>query len=170
MASSQMAGNYIPGIAIAPAAAGTSTLNGNTIDMEGCRGAMFCVELGVVTTGQTGSMNIQTGNASNGSDMADVAPSYGRDNPSGSASPMLAASYTFNATGGDSGLIVCLEIHKPLNRYARIVLKRGGANLVVAGGVVIKDLARLNPMPDAGLAGTQALPADLAFIGVSIGK
>lgn len=109
--------------AIAPAAAGATTLNGVTIDTQGAESIGFAVILGDGVITGTVQAKVQEGAASDASDMADVSGCAG-------------AVVTSDGTNTDNKLLI-LEAVKVTKRYARVVLVRAVANHVVEGGVAL---------------------------------
>lgn len=96
------------------AAAGTSAVNGSTIDMQGFDGVVFVAAVGTLTATQTTSLKAQEGDTT--SPTAD-----------------LAGTGSGNLADGDSNKCIVLDIYRPLKRYIRAVLVRGVANAVVDG-------------------------------------
>lgn len=85
--------------------AGTA-VNGATLDMAGFDGViLFCT---IATANAGNFLKAQQGEASNGSDMADLAGS--------------------KVVADANGSIVAIDINRPKERYVRGVVIRGGAN------------------------------------------
>lgn len=103
---------------LAPVAAGTTTpQNGSVVDANGATAIRHTVSLGTLTATQTTVVKAQSGDASDGSDMADI----------------TGASYTVLDT--DSNKMVQIEIFKPTKRYHRLVVTRGVANAAIELGI-----------------------------------
>lgn len=96
------------------AAAGTSAVNGSTIDMQGFDGVIFVAAVGTLTASQVTSLKAQEGDTA--SPTADLAGSL--------VGPLADA---------DSNKLLVLDIYRPLKRYMRAVLNRATANAVVDG-------------------------------------
>lgn len=112
-------------------AAGTGdTQNGDVIDTAHYESILFAVYFGVITATAVTTIKVQEGNASDGSDMADIANS----------------SVSVPDTG-DSKLWLSYEIHRPTKRYLRVTVTRATANAVINGAFVM--LARGGFLPPA---------------------
>lgn len=108
---------------IAPTAAGTTDINGVTIDSQGAESVTFCLILGDGTDTGTVKLKAQSGLLSDASDMADIT----------GAETAVATS-----TGANTdNKILLLEIVKPTKRYVRMVADRGVANHVLEGGTAM---------------------------------
>ena len=108
--------------AITPAegVAGTSDLNGATLDMRGAEGVLIIVTLGVITGSAVTSIKAQSGAASNMSDAADL----------------LGTGQTI--ADDDDSKTFYIDIHKPVERYVRLVVDRGTQNAVVSSANYIQ--------------------------------
>jgi hypothetical protein len=110
-------GNVLPNSTVTPTmnavAAGVTTQTGTHIDHDGARSIVHRLITGTATAGQTGTVVVQQGDLADDSDMADV------------------AGLTYALVDADSDTVVSLELTKPSKRYSRIVVRRGGANLVI---------------------------------------
>jgi len=100
------------------AAAGTTTITTDVIDMAGFDGCTFLAALGDVTDTSALELVAQHGDASDGSDMADV--------------ETATVSHTADATDADN-MLLAVEVMRPQKRYVRAKLVRGTANAVVDG-------------------------------------
>jgi hypothetical protein len=98
-------------------AVGTSAVNGTVLDMSGFEGVVFVLEAGTITDG-TFAVKAQDGADSGLSDAADLANSS------------VAEAIT------DDNKCVILDIYKPLKRYIRPVVVRGGSTGGVIDGVL----------------------------------
>lgn len=110
------------------AAAGTSAVNGTVIDMLGYESIAFVAAFGTLTATQVTGIKVQHGDASDGSDMADLA---------GSASGNLADT--------DGNKLLLGEIYRPRKRYVRCVVTRGTANAVLDGVIALLYRAETTP-------------------------
>ncbi len=129
--------------AIAPVtngAAGTAQ-NGNTIDTSGFESILFVVALGASGSGFTGAtIQLQYGNASNGSDMANVPV------PSVTETGQTAQASVVNVPAGGASLgYLSVELFRPTKRYARIVVTPAGGTLTINGGFVLMSRGALQP-------------------------
>ena len=108
--------------AITPAegVAGTSDLNGATLDMSGAEGVLIIVTMGVITGSAVTSIKAQSGAASNMSDAADL----------------LGTGQTI--ADDDDSKTFYIDIHKPVERYVRLVVDRGTQNAVVSSANYIQ--------------------------------
>ncbi len=115
------------GIAMAPQAAGTGNVNGNTIDTRGATNANFTLHVGTVVSGAAASWKIQQGDASDGSDMVDID----------------GAVQTIQDTDDDK--LFEIEIAKLRKRYVRCVVLRATQNVTINGCVVRQTGLRTFP-------------------------
>lgn len=118
--------------AAATTAAGTSEVDGATIDMEGYEGVLFIAKFGTAASGNT--LQAQQGAASNLSDAADLEGTL--------------------VTVGASDELVYLDLVRPQERYVRIQAQRGTSS-TLDWVVAIKYGARKLPV-DNDTAGTIA--------------
>jgi len=100
-------------------AAGVTTVNGSTIDMQDFDGCRFLVAIGAVVAGSVSSVKLQDGNASNLSDAADVAGS----------------GQNITAGGTDDNSVIIIDIFRPVKRYLRVVVLRATQNLTIDGAI-----------------------------------
>jgi len=133
-------------IAVEPAAAGQTAVNGKTIDAAGFESVAFLVSFGAITAGAVTGIKIQAGDESDGSDMADIAGS--------------AVSVPDSASNKG---VWSAEIHRPTKRFLRAVVTRGTANAVVNGGFALLGRAGVQP-PDAGANMVDAVPPVLVSV------
>jgi hypothetical protein len=127
-------------------AVGTASVNGNILDMEGFEGVEFILQAGAITDGNL-SIKTQDGAAANLSDAADMAGTL----------------VTLQNT--DDNKAAVLDIVRPVKRYIRPVVVRGGATGAVIDSVIaIQYAARNKPVAnDAATVGnteTWVSPAD----------
>lgn len=108
-------------IGAAPAAAGTTTINGNIFDTQSleCQGIAAEAHLGAITSTGAAKLKWQHGDLSDGTDMTDV---------EGSGSDA-------NDTQGSK--LLGTQIHRPTKRYMRPVLVRSTANVVLNSIIVL---------------------------------
>jgi hypothetical protein len=125
--------------AVTPTAgvAGTTTINGSTLDMAGFNNLQVHIRMGTITAGAATSLKLQHGDASNLSDAADVAGS----------------NQTILDTDDDS--IFVMDVDLPTKRYVRVVVLRATQNAVVASGVYHQYRAQTVPITQP--AGTTVL-------------
>ena len=132
--------------AITPTAggAGTSTINGTTLDMQDSEGVLIVVRMGTITTGAVTSIKVQQGDASNLSDAADLA----------------GTGQTIADTDDDK--IFYIDLYKPLKRYVRVVVSRATQDAVVASAEYIQYKSRKMPVTHgSGVSGeTHISPAE----------
>ncbi len=103
-------------------AAGQTTLT-YTVDMAGFRGCAFLVLLGAITSTGTPSAKLGAGDASNGSDAADI------------------ASTTVTAADDDDNQLIIVEALDSLpsaKRYLTVTIARPTANTVIDGVVAMQ--------------------------------
>jgi ribosomal protein S28E/S33 len=116
------------------ATAGTTDVATGVIDRTGAERARATAILGDVTTGSVLTLKAQKGNASDGTDMADITGA--------------SVSYTAGATDAD-GKILSLDVVKPVGaKYLKFILQRGTANAVVAA--ILVDLYDFRNTPPGG--------------------
>lgn len=117
------------------AVAGTTAVNGSTLDMSGFNELIAEALLGALTATQVTKLKLQVGNAANGSDMADV-----------------VGATTLAAADADSNKLLILDCG-PTSfigfRYARVVLVRGTANAVLVSLVTRRYKAKNVPQVQA---------------------
>ena len=112
---------------LAATAAGSTNVNGTTIDSEGATSIVHKLGVGTLTATQVTSLQAQSGDASDGSDMADI----------------TGASVTF--ADADSGKVALVEVFKPTKRYHRLQAKRATANAVLDFGLTELYFNRTGP-------------------------
>ncbi len=130
-------------VAFTPQAAGSSTLTSGVIDMDGHVSAVIETLIGSLTAGQTkGTIQINGGNASNGSDQAALA----------------GALITIN--DADTGKLEVIEVYKPpAIRYIEIVITRNTQACAVSSCVVTLHGTRKAPDSDDPATVAQTLLA-----------
>lgn len=113
--------------------AGTSAVNGAIFDMSRYEGIVFIAKFGTAATDNT--IKAQQGADSGLSDAADLAGS--------------------SVAVGASDEIVCLEIHKPIERYVRMVAVRGTSTTLDWAVAIPYDHRGKSPVSNS-VAGTIA--------------
>lgn len=127
-------------------AAGTSNQTSSIIDMAGFAGVRAVALLGTLTATQVTSLKAQVGNASDGSDMAD-----------------LSGAVTANMADADSNKLLILDVLKPSGyRYIQFVIQRATANAVI-DGLLIDQYGTSNVPVTQGSTVSQTK----TFVGVS---
>lgn len=109
-------------------AAGTTDINGATLDMSGFDGVLMVVTMGAITGSAVTSIKAQQGAASDLSDAADLA----------------GTGQTIADTDDED--IFYIDLYRPLERYVRVVVDRGTANAVVASAVYYQYKAAKTPV------------------------
>jgi hypothetical protein len=101
-------------------AAGTTDINGTTLDMAGYEGVMMITYFGAITGSAVTSVKAQQGAASNLSDAADL------------------TGTGITVADDDDEQIFIIDLYRPTDRYVRLVVDRGTQNAVVAGAVYVQ--------------------------------
>ena len=117
---------------VAPAAgvAGTTDINGATLDMSGFDEVNMLVGFGVITAAAVTSIKAQQGQQSDGSDMADL------------------AGTAITVADTDDEKVKKIRLIRPQERYVRVVVDRGTQNAVVALALYEQLGARKQPVTD----------------------
>ena len=127
-------------------AAGTTDINGTTLDMANYEGVLMVVRMGAITENAVTSIKAQQGAASNLSDAADL------------------EGTSITIADNDDEQIFIIDLCKPTERYVRLVVDRGTANAVVASAEYIqygpKKLPIDNNVADAVTCETHVSPAE----------
>lgn len=111
-------------------AAGVSDVNTGIVDTRGFESVTFVVIVGTIATSGTVDVKLQQGQASNGSDMADLAGT---------------ASTQFVDTSDDKTAIISAV--RPQERYLRARIVRGDAgNSTILGVIVILSNPTMSPV------------------------
>lgn len=108
-------------IASGDRAAGTTDINGATLDMTGFFGVTGIVEFGTLASGAVTSIKWQQGDESSGSDMSDLENT----------------EQTVAAT--DDNEIFLSELYRPTKRYVRLVVDRGSSNATIATALYVQS-------------------------------
>lgn len=113
-------------------AAGTTDINGVTLDMQGYDGVLMIFTMGAITGGAVTSIKAQQGAASNLSDAADLA----------------GTGQTIADT--DDEKVFYIDLYRPAKRYVRGVVDRGTQNAVVASATYIQYKGKKCPVAAHG--------------------
>lgn len=116
-----------PAITPTAGAAGTSDINGATLDMSGYEGVLMIVTFGAITASAVTSIKAQQGAASDLSDAADLA----------------GTAQTIADTDDDK--VFYIDLYRPRERYVRLVVDRGTQNAVVASAEYVQYGAKKAP-------------------------
>lgn len=101
-------------------AAGTSDINGTTLDMQGFDGVMVIVRMGTITANAVTSIKMQQDTDSGAGTMADL------------------EGTSITVADNDDDQIFVIDLYKPRERYVRVVVDRGTQNAVVASAEYIQ--------------------------------
>jgi hypothetical protein len=134
------------GITVTAGAAGTSAINGATLDMAGWEGVLIIVTFGAIVTGAATSIKAQQGQASGMGDAADL----------------LGSSQTIADTDDDKTFYI--DIKSPRERYVRAVVSRATQNATVGSITYIQYGGRTAPVAAHGTS-----VSGEAFVGVAEG-
>ena len=117
-------------IAITSAAgvAGTSDLNGATLDMQGFEGVLMIVTFGVITGSAVTTIKAQQDSAAG----------------MGTAADLLGTEQTVADTDDEKTFYI--DLYKPEERYVRLVVPRATQNAVVASATYIQYGAKKAPV------------------------
>lgn len=117
--------------ALGAVAAGATVQTTSIIDMQDFNSCVFDVLVGTLTAGQTlGTLQVQGGNAANGSDMANLVAAV-LTVPDAAASKML-----------------CLEVFRANYRYLQLVFTRSTQSAQIGGIVATQYHLHRSPQPD----------------------
>lgn len=109
-------------------AAGTTDINGTTLDMSGYEGVLMIAYMGAITSGAVTNVHAEQGAESDLSDAADL------------------AGTGITVAADDDEQIFIIDLYRPTDRYVRLVCDRGTQNAVVAGAVYVQYNARKPPV------------------------
>jgi hypothetical protein len=126
------------------AAAGTTDLDGDVLDMDGFDGVAFVAALGDVTTGSVLELQV-FGNTANST-----------SSPTPVELTVDNATFTAGASDADSKLLV-VDVVRPAYRYVFPRIKRGTANAVVDGVIAIQYRAKSLPVTQGSTVLASAL-------------
>lgn len=116
----------VTAITTAAGAAGTSDLNGASLDMANFEGVLATVAFGPIVSGAATSVKAQQ--SADGSTWADLA-----------GTSQTVADDADNTT-------VYLSLHKPAKRYVRVVVARGTQNATVGAATYLQYGSRTLPV------------------------
>lgn len=114
-------------ITVTAGAAGTTDINGATLDMQDYEGVWMVVTFGAITANAVTSIKAQQGAQSDLSDAADLA----------------GTAQTIADTDDEKTFYI--DLYKPAERYVRLVVDRGTQNAVVASAEYIQYEPRKAP-------------------------
>lgn len=123
MISSDLLKQCLITVAAAAATSAGTAVTGAVQDMQGFDGVIFCVKIATVNAGNY--LKAQQGQQSGGGDQADLAGT--------------------KVVGLVDANLLILDVYKPLERYVRPVLIRGGANTVSGEIIAIRYRAHKQP-------------------------
>lgn len=109
-------------------AAGTSDINGATLDMAGFEGVLIEVVFGAITAGAVTSIKAQQDTASN----------------MGTAADLAGTGQTVADTDDEDTFYI--DLYRPAERYVRVVVDRGTQNAVVASATYFQYGATDQPV------------------------
>jgi len=115
-------------------AAGTSDINGATLDMQGFDGVLVACTFGSITGGATTSIKAQSGAESGMGDAADL------------------AGTKQSVADTDDNLTFYIDLSHVQERYVRLVVQRADANAVVSAANYVQYKARSLPVSSHGSA------------------
>ena len=118
-----LSGHKVRMVKAAQSSAGTD-VDSSVVDMQGFLDATFFVT--IATANAANFLKLQQGDESDGSDMAD-----------------LEGTKVVAAADGD---VVCAEVFRPLKRYVRAVVDRGGADTATGDMYCVQSQARVVPV------------------------
>jgi hypothetical protein len=122
-------------------AAGTSAVDGSSVDMQDYDGVCFVALLNTVVSGA----------------QIDLGPQESSDNVSFGATVAAAQTPTVTDSGGaSSNKFLVSEVYRPAKRYVRPELRRQTQNVTVDGIIAIQFRGRVKPSVDGSLASALA--------------
>lgn len=109
-------------VAITPTngAAGTTDIEGVTLDMQGFEGVLMLVTFGAIT----------------GSAVTSIKAQQDTDSAMGTAADLLGTAQTIADDDDDQTFYI--DVFRPTERYVRLVVERGTQNAVVASALYIQ--------------------------------
>jgi len=120
-------------ITITAGAAGSSDINGTTLDMSGYEGVLILVRFGAITSGAVTGIRAQQDS----------------DSAMGTAADLLGSAQTVADSDDEKDFYI--DLYRPAERYVRLVVDRATQNAVVAGAIYIQYGAKKAP-PTHGTA------------------
>ena len=132
-----------PAILPSAGAAGTTDIEGATLDMSGFEGVLIMIVMGAITATAVTSIKAQQGAESDLSDAADLEDS-GQD-----------------IADDDDNQTFFIDLYRPAERYVRLLVDRGTANAAVASATYIQYSGRKPPFSHAsGVSGELIISPD----------
>ena len=132
----------------AAAAAGTTELVSDVLDMSGYDGVMFLALLGDVTSDSVLTLTVKGNSANSVSSPAPV-------------TQKATDAFTASATTGDSKVLM-VDVYDPVLRYVFASLTRTAANAVVGGIIAIQYCAEFRPTSQDASVIASAIGAGVA--------
>lgn len=125
-----------------PAAAGTSDLTSDAIDMANAEAVTCLWSIGTITSGAVTSLKAQQSSDDGATD---------------AYSDLAGSAVTIADTQSDK--VAVLEVRKPAKRYIKFVLDRGTQNAVSNGAIAVKTGLRVRPstQPASVMAASKVL-------------
>lgn len=124
-------------VTTAEGAAGVTTINSSTVALQGPGRTRFVVPVGTVVATGTGNIKVQTGDAEDGSDAADI----------------TGLAVAFVEANANKTAVLELE-HSKGKAYARVQITRATANSTIAPCTAISERSERPVTQDATIFGT----------------
>ena len=128
-------GKITTAVTMTNGAAGTSDINGTTLDMSGFEHVLIAVDIGPITSGAATSIKAQQGENSDGSSMADLE----------------GTSQTIEDDDDDKTFYI--DLIKPEKRYIRLVVLRATQNATVSAHYIQTGAHKAPTSHGTGVAG-----------------
>jgi len=122
-------------VTVTAGAAGSSAINGSTLDFAGYLGGLISVQTGAIVSGAVTSIKFQHSDASDMTGAADV----------------LGTSQTIADTDDDK--VFYIDISRPTKRYGRLVVSRATQNATVSAVAALYGSSVAPVTQGAGVAG-----------------
>ena len=136
-------GKVTTAITVTNGAAGTTSINGTTLDMQGFEAVLMVVEVGAVVAGAVTTIKAQQGDQSDASDMSDL----------------LGTEQTVEDSDDDKTFYI--DLIKPTKRYVRLVVPRATQNATVAASYIQSGARKAPTSHGTGVEGeTHVSPAE----------
>ena len=125
-------------------ASGTADRNGATLDMQGYDGVLVVCKLATIAVGATTSIKMQSGDASDMSDAADL------------------ASTGVTIADDDDNEVKYIDLYQPRERYVRCVMDKDASNACAESVVYVQYRSKSGPVTQpTGVEGeAHASPAE----------
>lgn len=101
-------------------ASGSADRNGAVLDMSGYEGVLMIVKFATIASGATAKIKAQQGAQSDLSDAADL------------------AGTGISVADDDDNQIFIIDLHKPQERYVRVVVDKDGSNATAESAIYIQ--------------------------------